>query len=119
MVKKIADSSNKKEPSTRKLSTTKKKLDFDDVLELVGNFGPYQILMYFLLCLPASLPAAWSTFNVVSVIFYENDTYCIVNLWLMYNISDFHSLTPKSRRLHDSKHFERDGLVVVYSTSRE
>ncbi|ETN70003.1 transporter, major facilitator family protein [Necator americanus] len=29
----------------------------------VGDFGPYQILFFFIICLPASLPSAFSAFN--------------------------------------------------------
>jgi len=41
--------------------------DFDDILNKVGDFGPYQWLMYFLICLPASVPSAFSAFNQVFV----------------------------------------------------
>ncbi|KAL6729558.1 hypothetical protein Aduo_000602 [Ancylostoma duodenale] len=37
--------------------------DFDHVLSEVGDFGPYQILFFFIICLPASLPSAFSAFN--------------------------------------------------------
>lgn len=37
--------------------------DFDSVLIEVGDFGRYQIWLFFLICLPASLPSAWSAFN--------------------------------------------------------
>nr|CDJ93728.1 Protein OCT-1, isoform a [Haemonchus contortus] len=38
-------------------------IDFDYVLSRVGDFGPYQIVFFFLICLPASLPSAFSAFN--------------------------------------------------------
>uniref|UniRef100_A0A914VRE5 Major facilitator superfamily (MFS) profile domain-containing protein n=1 Tax=Plectus sambesii TaxID=2011161 RepID=A0A914VRE5_9BILA len=37
--------------------------DFDSALIEVGDFGRYQIWLFFLICLPASLPSAWSAFN--------------------------------------------------------
>ncbi|CAJ0593624.1 unnamed protein product [Cylicocyclus nassatus] len=37
--------------------------DFDHLLTEVGDFGPYQILFFFIICLPASLPSAFSAFN--------------------------------------------------------
>lgn len=37
--------------------------DFDDLLAQVGDWGLYQCVMYFLICLPASIPSAWSAFN--------------------------------------------------------
>lgn len=42
-------------------------LDFDSVLADVGDFGPYQYVMYFLICIPASVPSAWNAFNQVFV----------------------------------------------------
>jgi hypothetical protein len=41
--------------------------DFDSLLNKVGQFGPYQVFMYLLLCLPATLPQAWTAFNQVFV----------------------------------------------------
>ncbi|KAK5965056.1 Organic cation transporter 1 [Trichostrongylus colubriformis] len=38
-------------------------IDFDYVLSQVGEFGPYQILFFFIICLPASIPSAFSAFN--------------------------------------------------------
>ncbi|XGW23045.1 hypothetical protein V3C99_005356 [Haemonchus contortus] len=38
-------------------------IDFDYVLSRVGDFGPYQIVFFFIICLPASLPSAFSAFN--------------------------------------------------------
>ncbi|GMR52886.1 hypothetical protein PMAYCL1PPCAC_23081, partial [Pristionchus mayeri] len=38
-------------------------LDFDGLLSQVGDLGPYQIIMFFVMCLPASLPSAFSAFN--------------------------------------------------------
>lgn len=48
-------------------SAGRTEMDFDGVLAHVGHFGPYQLTMYILLCLPASLPSAWTAFNQVFV----------------------------------------------------
>ncbi|PAV81376.1 hypothetical protein WR25_09358 [Diploscapter pachys] len=45
------------------LLSAAKQHDFDTVLSEVGDFGPYQIISFFILCLPASLPSAFSAFN--------------------------------------------------------
>uniref|UniRef100_A0A915ID94 Organic cation transporter 1 n=1 Tax=Romanomermis culicivorax TaxID=13658 RepID=A0A915ID94_ROMCU len=42
-------------------------LEFDDILSKVGDFGSYQLIMYFIICLPASIPSAWTAFNQVFV----------------------------------------------------
>ncbi len=42
-------------------------LDFDSVLAEVGDFGPYQLFVYFLVAIPACFPSAWSAFNHVFV----------------------------------------------------
>ncbi|VDN52937.1 unnamed protein product [Dracunculus medinensis] len=38
-------------------------MDFDSFLAEVGDFGIYQTVLFFLICLPASLPSAFSAFN--------------------------------------------------------
>ncbi|KAM3720876.1 Organic cation transporter [Dirofilaria immitis] len=38
-------------------------MDFDSLLAEVGDFGPFQITLFFLICLPASIPSAFSAFN--------------------------------------------------------
>ncbi|XP_046415882.1 organic cation transporter 1-like [Neodiprion fabricii] len=42
-------------------------IDFDDVLVHVGEKGRYQNIMYYLLCIPATLPAAFLAFSQVFV----------------------------------------------------
>jgi len=42
-------------------------IDFDEVLVHVGEKGRYQNLMYYLLCIPATLPAAFLAFSQVSI----------------------------------------------------
>lgn len=42
-------------------------VDFDSVLAEVGDFGPYQLFVYFLVAFPACFPSAWSAFNHVFV----------------------------------------------------
>lgn len=41
-------------------------IDFDEVLLHVGEKGKYQNIMYYLLCIPATLPAAFLAFSQVS-----------------------------------------------------
>ncbi|VIO97102.1 Uncharacterized protein BM_BM11809 [Brugia malayi] len=38
-------------------------MDFDALLVEVGDFGPFQITLFFVICLPVSLPSAFSAFN--------------------------------------------------------
>lgn len=40
-------------------------IDFDEVLVHVGEKGRYQNIMYYLLCIPATLPAAFLAFSQV------------------------------------------------------
>ncbi|XP_012279081.1 carcinine transporter isoform X2 [Orussus abietinus] len=42
-------------------------IDFDEVLQHVGEKGRYQNIMYYLLCIPATLPAAFLAFSQVFV----------------------------------------------------
>ena len=41
-------------------------IDFDEVLVHVGEKGKYQNIMYYLLCISATLPAAFLAFSQVS-----------------------------------------------------
>lgn len=38
-------------------------MDFDDLLPHVGEFGRYQQLLIFLICLPACIPCGFHAFN--------------------------------------------------------
>lgn len=42
-------------------------IDFDEVLVHVGEKGKYQNIMYYLLCISATLPAAFLAFSQVSL----------------------------------------------------
>lgn len=42
-------------------------VDFDDVLVQIGERGRYQLVMYYLLCIPATVPAAFLAFSQVFV----------------------------------------------------
>uniref|UniRef100_A0A1B6CMW4 Major facilitator superfamily (MFS) profile domain-containing protein n=1 Tax=Clastoptera arizonana TaxID=38151 RepID=A0A1B6CMW4_9HEMI len=42
-------------------------IDFDDVLVRIGEKGRYQTVMYYLLCIPATIPAAFLAFSQVFV----------------------------------------------------
>lgn len=48
---------------TEILLGTPNNIDFDYILSQVGDFGTYQIVFFFIICLPASLPSAFSAFN--------------------------------------------------------
>jgi hypothetical protein len=53
--------------STASMDEDLTTLDFDVVLKRVGERGRYQMLIYYLLCIPATLPAAWLAFIQVFV----------------------------------------------------
>jgi hypothetical protein len=42
-------------------------IDFDDMLLHIGGRGLYQQIMYYLLCIPATTPAAFLAFSQVFV----------------------------------------------------
>ncbi|EGT54198.1 hypothetical protein CAEBREN_08222 [Caenorhabditis brenneri] len=50
------------------LMSATKPPDFDYVLEQVGDYGKYQLVFFFIICLPASLPSAFSAFNIPFVV---------------------------------------------------
>merc|ERR1719232_1077299 len=59
--KKLREPNIPEEKEGRTMST----LDFDEVLKHLGEWGPYQKTLYFMLCIPACLPAAFLAFNQV------------------------------------------------------
>lgn len=40
-------------------------IDFDAMLPHIGEMGTYQLTLYLLMCIPATLPAAFLAFNQV------------------------------------------------------
>lgn len=50
---------------SKKKVTTMSSIDFDKVLVMVGDKGRYQTVMFFILCIPATLPVAFLTFSNV------------------------------------------------------
>ena len=38
-------------------------VDFDAILKHIGEMGPYQLVLYLMMCIPATLPAAFLAFN--------------------------------------------------------
>ena len=49
----------------KKQAPTIVSVDFDDILPHVGEMGRYQLALYLLMCIPATLPAAFLAFNQV------------------------------------------------------
>jgi hypothetical protein len=49
------------------MSVNMSSIDFDDVLHHIGDRGLYQQIMYYLLCIPATIPAAFLAFSQVFV----------------------------------------------------
>lgn len=47
--------------------TTKTIVDFDALLPHIGEMGRYQLCLYLLMCIPATLPAAFLAFNQVFI----------------------------------------------------
>ncbi|KAK7074009.1 hypothetical protein SK128_011647, partial [Halocaridina rubra] len=47
----------------KKSNHSEKSMDFDDLLPHVGEFGKYQRLLIFLICLPACIPCGFHAFN--------------------------------------------------------
>ena len=43
-------------------------IDFDNVLLEVGQMGRYQLFMYLMLCIPATIPAAFIAFQQVFIV---------------------------------------------------
>ncbi|KAL1512614.1 hypothetical protein ABEB36_002177 [Hypothenemus hampei] len=53
-------------------------MDLDDVLPQIGEFGKYQKLMLWLICLPACFPCGFCAFNQLFMTDTPNDYWCFV-----------------------------------------
>jgi hypothetical protein len=45
-----------------------KSVDFDAILKHIGEMGTYQLVLYLMMCIPATLPAAFLAFNQVPML---------------------------------------------------
>jgi hypothetical protein len=62
---------NKKNKKNKKVKKEVQTLsvDFDALLPHIGEMGRYQMILYLLMCIPATLPAAFLAFNQVQSTF--------------------------------------------------
>ncbi|CAL7934703.1 unnamed protein product [Xylocopa violacea] len=86
-------------------------IDFDEVLVHVGEKGKYQNIMYYLLCIPATLPAAFLAFSQVFVSA-SPDHWCRIPE--LDNLTDL--MTLEERKALSLPYVEKsDGKVKKYS----
>ncbi|XP_076239477.1 organic cation transporter 1 [Calliopsis andreniformis] len=85
-------------------------IDFDEVLVHVGEKGKYQNIMYYLLCIPATLPAAFLAFSQVFVSA-SPDHWCKVPE--LENMTDF--LTLEERKALSLPFVKKSDGKVKYS----
>ncbi|CAK9794714.1 Carcinine transporter [Anthophora quadrimaculata] len=86
-------------------------IDFDEVLVHVGEKGKYQNIMYYLLCIPATLPAAFLAFSQVFVSA-SPEHWCKIPE--LDNLTDL--MTLEERKALSLPYIEKsDGKVKKYS----
>ncbi|XP_076175139.1 organic cation transporter 1 [Ptiloglossa arizonensis] len=85
-------------------------IDFDEVLVHVGEKGKYQNIMYYLLCIPATLPAAFLAFSQVFVSA-SPDHWCRVPE--LENLKDL--LTLEERKNLSVPYVEKSDGKIKYS----
>ena len=61
-------------------------VDFDALLPSIGEMGRYQLVLYLLMCIPATLPAAFMAFNQVFLSAVPQH-WCTVSSLLSTNLS--------------------------------
>ena len=79
--------SSKKKPATT--TTTILSVDFDALLPSIGEMGRYQLGLYLLMCIPATLPAAFLAFNQVFLSAVPQH-WCTVTSLLAHNLTVEH-----------------------------
>lgn len=66
----------------------KKPLDLDDLLPIIGEFGRYQKLLLWLICLPACIPCGFCAFNQLFMTDVPEDYWCAVPDLYKYNLTN-------------------------------
>lgn len=56
----------------------KDSLDLDELLPLIGEFGRYQKLLLWLICLPACIPCGFGAFNQLFMTDTPSDFWCAI-----------------------------------------
>lgn len=86
-------------------------MEFDDILPHIGDFGRYQKMVYYFLCIPASLPAVFLSFNQV-FLSASPDHWC--------HLPELEStnLTVEERRQLSVPREQRDGALVFSRCSQ-
>ncbi|XP_017465143.1 PREDICTED: carcinine transporter-like [Rhagoletis zephyria] len=64
--------------SRNETEKTDESLDFDDLLPIIGEFGKYQKLLVFGICLPACIPCGFCAFNQIFMANVPDDYWCNV-----------------------------------------
>ena len=81
---------SKKKPSAAAAATTTiLSVDFDALLPSIGEMGRYQLGLYLLMCIPATLPAAFLAFNQVFLSAVPQH-WCTVTSLLAHNLTVEH-----------------------------
>lgn len=57
---------------------SKDSLDLDELLPIIGEFGRYQKLLLFLICLPACIPCGFCAFNQLFMTDVPEDFWCAI-----------------------------------------
>lgn len=72
------------------IQLSKDSLDLDELLPIIGEFGRYQKLLLFLICLPACIPCGFCAFNQLFMTDVPDDFWCA--------IPELNNLTAEKRR---------------------
>lgn len=63
-------------------------LDLDDLLPVLGEFGRYQKLLLWFICLPACIPCGFCAFNQLFMTDNPDDYWCNVPQLSVFNLTD-------------------------------
>lgn len=63
-------------------------LDLDDLLPVLGEFGRYQKLLLWFICLPACIPCGFCAFNQLFMTDSPDDYWCNVPQLSVFNLTD-------------------------------
>ncbi|XP_053693289.1 carcinine transporter isoform X1 [Sabethes cyaneus] len=84
--------------------------DLDELLPAIGEFGRYQKLLLWLICLPACIPCGFCAFNQLFMTDVPGDYWC--------RIPELQNFSAEERRQYGIPVVERDGIEEFSKCSR-
>lgn len=105
-----AKGSDPLEEEHAKVVESEEPFDLDELLPAIGEFGRYQKLLLWLICLPACIPCGFCAFNQLFMTDVPEDYWC--------KIPELQNFSVEERKLYGIPTVERDGVEEFSKCTR-